>query len=76
MEPLIRSIQSCSQIRGVRILGRNEIKTPSYADDTTLTLIGYQSVKNALGLIKIMEAASGLRINENKTQGICIGYKK
>ena len=51
-------------------IGKNQIRCLSYADDMTLTLIGKYSVQKAFEYVQIFEKASGLCLNEDKTQGI------
>ena len=49
-------------------IGKKQIKYPTYADDMTLT--GKYSIQKALEYVQIFEKASGLRLHEDKTQGI------
>ena len=56
-------------MQGIEI-GKNQIKCQSYADDMTLTLIGKYSVQKAFEYAQIFKKASGLRLNEDKTQGL------
>ena len=67
VEPLVSYINDSSEIQGIE-MGKNQIKCPSYADDMTLTLIGKYSVHKAFECVQIFEKASGLRLNEDKTQ--------
>ena len=67
VEPLVSYINDSSEIQGIE-MGKNQIKCPSYADDMTLTLIGKYSVQKAFEYVQIFEKASGLRLNEDKTQ--------
>lgn len=44
-----------------------------YADDTTLTLYGFDSVRFCFNLISLYERATGARINTLKTEGLLCG---
>ena len=62
-------INGSPAIQGIEI-GNTKIKFSSYADDMTLTLIGKYSVQKSYDCVRIFKRASGLCLNENKTQGI------
>ena len=74
VEPLVSYINDSPEIQGIE-MGKNQIKCPSYADDMTLTLIGKYSVQKALEYVQIFEKASGLCLNEDKTQGLATQTK-
>ena len=67
--PLVSYINDSPAMQEIEI-GKNQIKCPSYADDMTLTLIGKYSVQKAVECVQIFEKASGLCLNEDKTQGL------
>ena len=69
VEPLVSYINDFPAIQGIGI-GKNQIKSPSYADEMTLTLIGKYSVQKAFECVQIFEQASNLCLNEDKPQGI------
>ena len=67
--PLVSYINDSPAMQEIEI-GKNQIKCSSYADDMTLTLIGKYSVQKAVECVQIFEKASGLCLNEDKTQGL------
>ena len=74
MEQLVSYINDSPAIQGIEI-DKNLIKCPSYADDMTLNLIGKYSVQKAFEYVQIFEKASGLCLNEDKTQGLATQTK-
>ncbi|CAK8684698.1 unnamed protein product [Clavelina lepadiformis] len=59
-----------SEIKGIRLSGKREIKSVNYADDVTLTLRDAHSVNLAIDTVDRFQMASGLKLNKQKTQGL------
>ncbi|XP_078486468.1 uncharacterized protein LOC144744951 [Ciona intestinalis] len=57
----------------VTAVEQKRLKTPSFADDTTLTLTGIDSVNRTFATLENFSAASGLQLNRAKTKGIALG---
>ena len=73
VEVLGKSISANSQIKGVAV-NNTEIKISQYADDTTLIVNGEQeSLSAALNTIDNFGYASGLKLNDKKTDALWIG---
>jgi hypothetical protein len=74
-EVLAKTIRSNRNIKGFS-LGNNEVKLSQYADDTTLILNGSkESLIAALQVLEDFSKTSGLRLNDSKTEALCIGSK-
>ena len=71
-EVLANAVRKDSQIKGIRIKGR-EKKIGGYADDTQGFLTTDDSVGRFLGLANEFGRASGSRLNRDKTEGIWLG---
>ncbi|MEL6802457.1 MAG: reverse transcriptase family protein, partial [Bacteroidota bacterium] len=71
-EVLANSIRKDSQIRGIRIRGR-EKKIGGFADDTQGFLTSDASITRFLGEVSLFERASGSRLNRDKTEGLWLG---
>ena len=75
-ETLGNAIRKDRSIEGMKIPGTIEqSKISQYADDATLTLADDQSVIRAFDIINKFEAATGGKLNMEKTEGIYIGNK-
>ena len=73
VEVLGKSIRANSSIKGITV-NNTEIKISQYADDTTLILNGEQeSLSAALNTIDNFGYASGLKLNDKKTEALWIG---
>ena len=73
VEPLVATINNDTRIEGLGKGRKRNVKCPSYADDLTLTLIGSPSVCLAFEIIERFSAATGLKLNMEKTQGMMVG---
>ena len=75
-EMLAISIRNNKEIKGMKV-NNKEIKINQYADDTSLTLqFSPETVTEALKVFKDFEAASGLKMNLEKTEVLRIGAIK
>ena len=72
MEPLVATINNNQKIEGLGKGRKQNIKSPSYADDLTLTLLGSRSVALALETIQHFSEATGLKLNIQKTQDMAV----
>ena len=75
---LAKAIRENKNINGIRVKNK-EIKLSQYADDTTLILDGTrESLLASLQLLNGFYVASGLRLNDRKTEALWIGenYRK
>ena len=69
-----QAIRANPDIKGVKIPGsRRDVRISQYADDTTLFLTTHDSINKALIQIRIYEAATGARLNFDKTYAMRIG---
>ncbi len=78
-EVLATSIKENEKIKGIKVDARGsikEIKSPQYADDTTLTLASHKVIKDALEQIESFTVVSGLKLNLAKTEAMGIGTEK
>ena len=72
-EVLAKALRKNKDIRGIHV-NEKEIKLSQYADDTTLILDGSKkSVLSSLGLLDDFHKASGLKLNDKKTEVFGIG---
>ena len=74
VEPLVATINNDTRIEELGKGRKRNVKCPSYADDFTLTLIGSPSVCLAFENIQRFSAATGLKLNMEKTQGMMVGF--
>ncbi|CAK8689745.1 unnamed protein product [Clavelina lepadiformis] len=72
IEPLTEKLKNTPEIRGIRLTGRRETKSVSYADDVTLTLKDAPAVDKALNVVATFQLASGLKLNKQKSQGLIV----
>ena len=75
LEILCINIRNDNNIKGINIM-EVEIKTITFADDTTILLQDIESAKKLLRLLQYYEQLSGLRINRNKSEGLWLGSNK
>ena len=66
-EPLARKITRNRSIQGLRI-GKMEYKLDQYADDSTLFVMGIQSIRETMKTYETFEKATGQKINQAKTE--------
>ena len=67
-------VRQDERIRGIKLPNSDQSSVISqYADDTTLTLYGFDSVRHCFNLINLYERATGARINMIKTEGLLCG---
>lgn len=70
---MAKAIRNNVNIKGICV-NNNEIKISQYADDTTLILDGSeQALLSALSMLDEFSKASGLKLNEKKTEALWIG---
>ena len=69
---MVVAINHSAAIQGLGVGKNQNIKCPSYADYLTLTVRGKRFVAKAFELIKNFAKASGLKLNEQKTNGLKI----
>ena len=74
VKPLVSTINSDKKMEGLEKGRKQNVKCPRYADDLTLTLIGSPSVCLAFEIIQRFSEATGLKLNNEKTQGIVVGF--
>lgn len=72
IEILTLCIRNDKNIRGIK-LGQNEIKQVLYADDITLFLQDRESIKRVQQIFEAFEKISGLKVNKEKTNLVCLG---
>ena len=65
-------IRKNRNIKGITV-GNTELKISQLADDTTVFLSNFESVRNVLNLAEEFYQMSGLRLNKGKTVAKCIG---
>ncbi len=72
-------IKQSNETNGIEI-GNQEpkttIKISQYADDTVIYLSNLQDVSRSLALVEQFSNVSGLKLNLDKTEGLCIGSLK
>ena len=71
-EGLSRMLNDDPRVEGIKI-GEKEIKFSMFADDTALCLRSYKSIERVRENLKIYEEATGMRVNEDKTEGLQMG---
>ena len=72
-EILAKAIRSNDNIKGISV-NNTEIKISQYADDTTFILNGARnSLSATLDTLEKFGSVSGLRLNNTKTEALCIG---
>ena len=75
-ETLGNAIRKEPRIEGVTVPGTaKRSKISQYADDATLTLESEQSILRSFEIINTFEAATGSKLNIDKTEGIHVGRK-
>ena len=67
LELLARAIKSDKLIKGITI-GKKEIKTSMYADDTTVFVSDTVSIEHLLNMLEKFRSISGLQVNTSKTK--------
>ena len=71
-EVLANAVRKDSQIKGLRIRGR-EKKIGGYADDVQGYLTTDDSIRRFMALVELFGQASGSRLNRDKTEGLWLG---
>ena len=75
-ETLGTAIRKEPRIEGAAVPGTaKRSKISQYADDATLTLDSEQAIVRSFEIINIFEAATGSKLNMDKTEGIHVGRK-
>ena len=72
VKPLVATINNDTRIERLGKGRKRNVKCPSYADDSTLTLVGSPSVCLVFEIIKRFSEATGLKLNMEKTQGMIV----
>ena len=73
VEPLVATINNDTRIEGLGKGRKRNVKCPSYADDSILTLVDSPSVCLAFEITQRFSEATGLKLNMEKTQGMMVG---
>ena len=74
LQPLLITLEKDHRILGISGLGiEREQKVLAFADDTTMTLRGKESIDRMFQILKLFEEISGLAPNMQKTKGTSIG---
>ena len=74
LQPLLITLEKDQRIVGINGLGVDrEQKVLAFADDTTMTLRGKDSIDRTYELLKLFKKISGLAPNMQKTKGTSIG---
>ena len=71
-EGLTRLLNDDPKVKGIKIQDK-EIKFSMFADDTALCLRSYKSIKQVFKNLKIYEEATGMKVNNDKTEGLQMG---
>ena len=74
VEVLADAIRKNKHVKGITVNGF-ESKITQLADDTTLFLKDIRSLQICLNLIQMFFQASGLKLNQTKTEILCVGQK-
>ena len=72
MEAFTRMVNADRKVKGIKV-GRSEFKLSQFADDTVLLLRDYASIARVWKILETVEAATGQRVNTNKTEGLLLG---
>ena len=75
-EVMAEAIRNEPKIKGIKLPDNTEVKISQYADDTTLFVSDNDSISTCLSVLRVYEAASGAKININKTKGLWLGASK
>ena len=75
LEFLARAIKSDKLIKGITI-GKKEMKTSMYADDTTVFVSDTVSIQHLLNMLEKFRSISGLQVNTSKTEALWLGSWK
>ena len=73
---MAEAIRNEPKIKGIKLPDNTEVKITQYADDTTLFVSDTESISTCLSVLRVYEAASGAKININKTKGLWLGASK
>ena len=74
LQPLLITLEKDQRIVGINGLGVDrEQKVLAFADDTTMTLRGKDSIDRTFEILNLFEEISGLAPNMQKTKGTSIG---
>uniref|UniRef100_A0A3B5PWS7 Reverse transcriptase domain-containing protein n=1 Tax=Xiphophorus maculatus TaxID=8083 RepID=A0A3B5PWS7_XIPMA len=78
MEPLACAIRHNEAIKGIIPPGNygKDIKLTMYMDDLTLLLPDNNSIQESLKISERFTAASGMKINKNKSEILCSNWKE
>jgi len=70
--PFVTQIQNDATIQGIRIPGRHIVKSVSYAEDITITVIRKTALYATFNSLADYWKTSGLKLYLSKTQGLYI----
>ena len=76
LEPLLEKVRTDAGITGISMPGGQVLKVQAYADDTTFTVTSEKDIKKILEHFKTFNAASGGKININKSNIMGLGAWK
>jgi exonuclease III len=72
VELMAIALRNDNGIKGIRV-GNTEFKVGQLADDTTILVHDFESISNTLNLLHDFFRVSGLKLNIDKTEAMCIG---
>ena len=72
-EILSNAIKRSNEIKGIPINEVHTVKISQYTDDTASFVKDIQSVHNLFHLLSQCENCSGLKINQSKSELLCLG---
>ena len=72
---LANQMKKSNRVRGIKISDNEEVRISQYADDTILFIKNEEEcIKGAIQEMKLFSAASGLKLNVDKTCSLRVGY--
>ena len=75
LELLARAIKHDALIKGI-VIGKEEIKTSMYADDTTVFVQDTDSISQLVNMLERFRSISGLQVSTSKTEAMWLGCWK
>ncbi len=75
VEIMAIKIRTNENINGFQCMNQN-IKTSMYADDTSLLLSDFESMKSAIDTVRSFSEVAGPKLNVEKTEGVLLGPLK
>lgn len=71
-EPLATLIKADKRIRGIDLPNGKKCTIQQFADDTTIMVKDFESIKSVLGILDVYGSAAGAQINIEKSEIMCI----